>query len=53
VFYISSHVSYVFIYIHSPSGLRILEDPYKRKTDCTALSPPPSPRGGVDGGGVD
>ena len=32
MFNISGHVSYVFIYIHSPSGLRILEEPYKSVT---------------------
>jgi hypothetical protein len=35
----------VFIFIHSPSGLRILEDPYKK---C-CLYGPPTGGGGVGG----
>jgi hypothetical protein len=50
VFYISGHVSYVFIYIHSPSGLRILEEPYKNVTHM-ALPLPPLPAGGGGRGG--
>ena len=52
MFYVSGHVSYVFIHIHSPSGLRILEESYKK---CCLYGPPPPPhsplRGGAGGGG--
>ena len=41
----------MFIYIHSPSGLRILEEPYKSVTYMTLPLPPP-PRWGGFGGGV-
>ena len=41
----------MFIYIHSPSGLRILEDPYKNVTYMT-LPLPPLPAGAGGAGGV-
>jgi len=59
VFYISGHVSYVFIvlrvlkyciYIRSPSGLKILEEPYK-KWSLMTLHLPTLPTGGGAGGG--
>jgi len=59
VFYISGHVSYVFIvlrvlkyciYIRSPSGLKILEEPYK-KCSLHDPAPPHPPNWGGGGGG--